>query len=92
MFREGEDLEFVAVGNDEMNEDLAGETWDSFESSDYYENLDNLQTHNEAATSTTRTTKHRHNGAWGFWIINDSVNCNERQLNSINAIKRNKTP
>lgn len=46
----GEDLEFVDVHQD----DLAGETWDSFESSDFYENLDNQQAES-AATSTTKT-------------------------------------
>ncbi|XP_055309472.1 uncharacterized protein LOC129573192 isoform X2 [Sitodiplosis mosellana] len=47
-----EDLEFVDVNQDEM----PGETWDSFESSDFYENLDNHQPHAEtAASSTTKT-------------------------------------
>lgn len=37
-------------------DELPGETWDSFESSDYYENVDSQQMHAEsAATSTTKT-------------------------------------
>lgn len=50
----GEDLEFVEVNQDEM----PGETWDSFESSDFYENFDTHQANTQsAATSTTKTTK-----------------------------------
>lgn len=50
----GEDLEFVEVNQDEM----PGETWDSFESSDFYEHFDTHQANTQsAATSTTKTTK-----------------------------------
>lgn len=49
-----EDLEFVEVNQDEMPE----ETWDSFESSDFYENFDAHQVSTQsAATSTTKTTR-----------------------------------
>lgn len=55
-----EDLEFVEVDQDEMNDDLQGEMGDSYDSSDYFENIDNLQTYSEsAATSTTRISNKR---------------------------------
>lgn len=39
-----------------MNQDDPGETWDSFESADFYEHLNNGQAHAEtAASSTTRS-------------------------------------
>lgn len=45
-------MEFVDVNQDE----IPGETWDSFESSDFYEHLENGQTQSEtAASSTTKT-------------------------------------
>lgn len=37
---------------------MPGETWDSFESSDFYENIDNPQMYTDtAATSTTKLSK-----------------------------------
>lgn len=45
-------MEFVEVNQDEM----PGDTWDSFESSDFFDNLDTTQAHTgSAATSTTKT-------------------------------------
>lgn len=53
----GEDLEFVDVNQDEM----PGETWDSFESSDFYDSFNNQATHVEsAATSTTNMNNMKH--------------------------------
>lgn len=51
----GEEMEFVEVNQDEC----PGNTWDSFESSEFYDNLDGgAQEHFEsAATSTTKTMK-----------------------------------
>lgn len=47
-------MEFVEVNQDE----IPGDTWDSFESSEYYDNLDGTQEQYEsAATSTTKTMK-----------------------------------
>ncbi|XP_031635544.1 uncharacterized protein LOC116348631 [Contarinia nasturtii] len=48
-----EDLEFVDVNQDD--DDMQGETWDSFESSDYFEGLDNSQMDTEAAATSTTT-------------------------------------
>lgn len=49
-------MEFVEVNQDEMPSD----TWNSFESSDFFEDLDTTQAHTgsasaAAATSTTKT-------------------------------------
>lgn len=47
-------MEFVEVNQDE----IPGDTWDSFESSEYYDNLEGIQEQFEsAATSTTKTMK-----------------------------------
>lgn len=47
-------MEFVEVNQDEM----PGNTWDSFESSEFYDNLDSVQEQFEStATSTTKTMK-----------------------------------
>lgn len=54
----GEEMEFVEVNQDE----IPGDTWDSFESSEYYDNLDGTQEQYEsAATSTTKTMKFTQN-------------------------------
>lgn len=50
----GEDLEFVDVNQDEM----PGETWDSFESSDFYDSFNNQATHVESAATSTTNMKH----------------------------------
>lgn len=50
-------MEFVEVNHVE----LPNETWDSYESSELYDYLDNTQIHGESmATSTTRTAKRKH--------------------------------
>lgn len=50
----GEEMEFVEVNQDE----IPGDTWDSFESSEYYDNLDGThEQYESAATSTTKTMK-----------------------------------
>lgn len=69
----GEEMEFVEVGQDEM----PGNTWDSFESSEFYNNLDDgAQEHFDAAaaTSTTKTVKSTPiNGS--FWNFFPFVMC-----------------
>lgn len=61
----GEDLEFVDVNQDE----IPGETWDSFESGDFYENMDNQQPLAETtASSTTKTNPPKWTGESIYFV------------------------
>lgn len=79
-FHSGEEMEFVEVNQDEFPDN----TWDSFESSDFFDNLDMPHANTEsAATSTTKTMELQPNkGMQPLFISIQGQNENEPILNN----------